>query len=286
MINQHSTYLTIKDHSVSGEEFQLLYNEALDMLETFPQPKGDKLSGYYKSEDYISHTDTKRNILEYVYHYVRQIALKQKLKLINSFNVESQNLLDIGCGTGDFLETALKANWTITGIEPNANAREIANAKTNNSVFKTEHLEKLKPNSFDVITLWHVLEHLPNLEKHAEVLKSLLKPNGTLVIAVPNFKSYDAQYYKNFWAAYDAPRHLWHFSKTAITEVFKKESLQLVNTLPMFFDAYYVSLLSEKYKSGFMNPFKAFWVGFKSNRKARSTKEYSSHIYVLKSSDS
>ena len=143
MINQHSTYLTIKDHSVSGEEFQLLYNEALDMLETFPQPKGDKLSGYYKSEDYISHTDTKRNILEYVYHYVRQIALKQKLKLINSFNVESQNMLDIGCGTGDFLETALKANWTITGIEPNANAREIANAKTNNSVFKTEHLEKL-----------------------------------------------------------------------------------------------------------------------------------------------
>ena len=118
---------------------------------------------------------------------------------------------------------------------------------------------------------------------HTALFKSLLKPNGTLVIAVPNFKSYDAQYYKNFWAAYDVPRHLWHFSKTAIENLFKKENLKLVKTLPMIFDAYYVSLLSEKYKSGFMNPVKAFWIGFRSNLKARSSKEYSSHIYILKS---
>tara|TARA_R100001369_G_scaffold5880_1_gene16048 strand:+ start:39970 stop:40830 length:861 start_codon:yes stop_codon:yes gene_type:complete len=284
--NQNPTYLTVKDHSVSGEEFQLLHNEELDMLETFPQPQTDKLSNYYKSEDYISHTDTKRNLLEYVYHLVRQVSLKRKLKLINSFDSKNKNLLDIGCGTGDFLETALKANWTITGIEPNQQARKIANSKTNNSVFEIEHLEKLEPNSFDVITLWHVLEHLPDLEMHAALFKSLLKPKGTLVIAVPNFKSYDAKYYKNFWAAYDVPRHLWHFSKTSILELFKKQNLQLVKTLPMIFDAYYVSLLSEKYRSGFMNPFKAFWIGFRSNRKARNTNEHSSHIYILKSGNS
>ncbi len=276
-MNNKSTYLNIKDHSVSGEEFQ---------LETFPQPVADKLSDYYKSEDYISHTDTKRNLLEFVYHSVRQIALKRKLKLINSFNLESKNLLDIGCGTGDFLETAQKVKWNITGIEPNKQARQIANSKTNNSVFEIEHLNKLEPNSFDVITLWHVLEHLPNLEMHTALFKSLLKPSGRLVIAVPNYKSYDAEHYKNFWAAYDVPRHLWHFSRTSISELFGKENLKLVKTLPMIFDAYYVSLLSEKYKSGFMNPFKAFWIGFKSNQKAKQSKEYSSHIYILKSDNS
>jgi 2-polyprenyl-3-methyl-5-hydroxy-6-metoxy-1,4-benzoquinol methylase len=285
-MNNKSTYLTVKDHSVSGEEFQLKHNLELDMLATFPEPKGEKLSDYYKSEDYISHTDTKRNLLEYVYHSIRKISLKRKLKLINSFNSESKNLLDIGCGTGDFLETTLKSNWQIVGIEPNEQARQIANSKTNNSVFETEYLANLKPNSFDVITLWHVLEHLPDLEMHTTLLKSLLKPNGTLVIAVPNFKSYDAEHYKNFWAAYDVPRHLWHFSRTSISELFKRENMSLVKTLPMIFDAYYVSLLSEKYKSGFMNPIKAFWVGFRSNQKARASKEYSSLIYILKSDNS
>lgn len=281
MAKNQSTYLTLKDHSVSKEEFQLLHNKELDMLETFPQPQGEKLSEYYKSEDYISHTDTKRNLLEFAYHKVREISLKRKLKLINSFQSETKTLLDIGCGTGDFLETALKDNWQITGIEPNESARQISNSKTNNSVFETEHLSKLKPNSFDVITLWHVLEHLPDLEIQTALFKELLKPNGTLVIAVPNYKSFDAEYYKNFWAAYDVPRHLWHFSKTSISKLFKMEHMKLVKVLPMKFDAYYVCLLSEKYKSGFMNPFMAFWIGWRSNRKAKQSKEYSSHIYIL-----
>ncbi|WP_256867415.1 class I SAM-dependent methyltransferase [Winogradskyella forsetii] len=286
MANKKPTYLTLKDHSVSKEQFQLLHNKELDMLETYPQPEEEKLSDYYKSEDYISHTDTKRNLLELAYHKVREISLTRKLKLINSFESDSKTLLDMGCGTGDFLETALKANWKIIGIEPNESARRIANSKTNNAVFKTEELSKLKPHSFDVITLWHVLEHLPKLEMHTEIFKKLLKPNGTLVIAVPNYKSYDAEYYKNFWAAYDVPRHLWHFSKTSISELFKKENMTLVKTLPMKFDAYYVCLLSEKYKSGSMNPMKAFWVGWLSNRKAKRSKEYSSHIYVLKNANS
>ncbi|WP_178991337.1 class I SAM-dependent methyltransferase [Winogradskyella schleiferi] len=286
MPKSYPTYLTLKDYSVSKEEFQLLHNKELDMLETYPQPEAEKLSEYYKSEDYISHTDTKRNLLEFAYHKVREICLTRKLKLINSFESESKTLLDIGCGTGDFLETALKDNWNISGIEPNENARQISNSKTNNAVFGSEELSNLKPHTFDVITLWHVLEHLPNLEMHTGLFKKLLKPNGTLVIAVPNFKSYDATYYKNFWAAYDVPRHLWHFSKTSISELFKNENMTLVKTLPMKFDPYYVCLLSEKYKSGFMNPFKAFWIGWLSNRKAKRSKEYSSQIYVLKNANS
>lgn len=285
MINK-PTYLSVKDYSVSGEQFQLLYNEELEMLETFPQPKAELLSEYYKSEDYISHTDTQRNLLEKVYQLIRRISIKRKMELINSFKSEEKTLLDIGCGTGDFLKTAQKHNWEIIGIEPNERARQIANSKTQNAVYSAEHLKSLKENNFDVITLWHVLEHLPNLEKHTALFKHLLKPNGTLVVAVPNFKSYDAEYYKNIWAAYDVPRHLWHFSESAIERLFEKQKMRLEKTLPMIFDAYYVSLLSEKYKSGKMHPIKAFWIGFLSNKKAKRTKQYSSHIYILKHNNS
>ena len=278
----HKTYLKVKDHSVSGEEFDLLYNQELDMLETFPQPSEENLLNYYESEDYISHTDSKRNLFEIIYQKVKSIALKRKLKLINSLSLETKNLLDLGCGTGDFLKTAKEDGWQITGIEPSPIARRFANQKTANAVFDIKELDNLPGESFDVITLWHVLEHLPNLEKHFEIFKSLLKPKGRLVIAVPNFKSYDAHYYKSFWAAYDVPRHLWHFSQRSILRLANKQNMELQETLPMRFDAYYVSLLSEKYKSGFMNPLKAFWIAWHSNYGASRSGEYSSLIYVIK----
>ena len=284
------TQIVVKDHSVSGEEFELKYNSELDMLETFPQPSESDLPNYYKSEDYISHTDTKRNLFEKVYHLIRNISLKRKLKLINSFRPrqvqndksEERKLLDVGCGTGNFLLTAKNNDWTVSGIEPDENARAIANKKTNESVFDIEQLLKFKKHSFDVITLWHVLEHLPNLETQVSILKSLLKPNGRLIIAVPNYKSHDAKFYKEFWAAYDVPRHLWHFSQISISKLFAKENISVEKTLPMKFDAYYVSLLSEKYKSGWMNIFRAFFIGLFSNLKATTSSEYSSLIYVLK----
>lgn len=281
---ENQTYITVKDHSVSGEEFQLIYNEEFEMLETFPRPSTDKLPSYYESEDYISHTDTKRNLFESVYHLVRKISLKKKLNLINSQTNGTKSLLDVGCGTGDFLELAQKNNWSVSGIEPNKNARVIANKKTNNSVFEIEELLNFKDSSFDVITLWHVLEHLPNLDEHISIFKKLLKPKGTLIIAVPNYKSYDANYYKHFWAAFDVPRHLWHFSKTAISRLAEKENLKVVKTHPMKFDAYYVSLLSEKYKFGKMKLFNAFKIGFTSNLKAKRSGEYSSLIYSIKNS--
>ncbi|MFT5248313.1 MAG: 2-polyprenyl-3-methyl-5-hydroxy-6-metoxy-1,4-benzoquinol methylase [bacterium] len=277
-----SIFLKVKDHSVSGESFQLIKNETYGFLETFPQPEEQKLSEYYKTEDYISHTDSKRNLLEKAYHVVRNISLKRKLKLINSFESEEKNLLDVGCGTGDFLKVAQLNNWQVSGIEPNEQARQIANQKTNNMVFETEQLSNFKKYSFDVISLWHVLEHLPKLHEHISILKNLLKVNGTLLIAVPNHASYDAKYYKIFWAAYDVPRHLWHFNQTSISKLFESNNMQVVKTHPMKFDAYYVSLLSEKYKSGFMNPIKGFWTGLRSNMKAKQSTEYSSLIYVIK----
>lgn len=277
-----SVFLTVKDHSVSGEAFQLIRNSEYGFLETTPQPSLDKLPDYYKSEDYISHTDSKRNLFEKVYHLVRTISLKKKLNLINSFQSEEKTLLDIGCGTGDFLETAEQNKWKVSGIEPNKEARQIANKKTNESVFETEQLLKFEPNSFDVITLWHVLEHLPNLEDHITIFKKLLKLNGTLLIAVPNYESYDAKYYKEFWAALDVPRHLWHFNQTSISNLVSKQSFKVQKVKPMWFDSFYVSMLSEKYKSGKMNPIKGFWYGMLSNIKAMRSKEASSLIYIIK----
>lgn len=275
-------YQNVKDHSVTQEMFRLVENKTYGFLETIPQPSLETLGDYYKSEDYISHTDSKRNLFEKVYHLVRKVSLKQKLNLINTFTEKQNRLLDVGCGTGDFLQIAQENKWIVAGIEPNAEARHVANEKTNKAVFETEQLSKFKEQSFDVITLWHVLEHLPNLEGHMQTFKKLLKPNGVLVIAVPNYKSYDATYYKEFWAALDVPRHLWHFNKESVSKLVSSVSMEVVKIKPMYFDAFYVSLLSEKYKNGKMNFFKGFFIGLLSNFKSLSTKEVSSLIYVIK----
>ena len=222
--------LKVKDHSVSQEQFDLIQNLKYGYLETFPQPPLNTLSDYYKSEDYISHTDSKRNLFEKVYHVVRRFSLNRKLNLINGFSLNEKKLLDIGCGTGDFLEVAKRNSWTVCGIEPNVQARRIANKKTGDAIFDTDELSELAPSSFDVITLWHVLEHLPNLEEYIQLLKKLLKTNGILVVAVPNYKSYDADYYKEHWAAYDVPRHLWHFNKKSISKLFWEVSMEVIKT--------------------------------------------------------
>ncbi|NQY31191.1 MAG: class I SAM-dependent methyltransferase [Flavobacteriaceae bacterium] len=271
----------VTDHSVSKEKFELLKNTEHGFLVTTPLPDISELSKYYETEEYISHTDTKRNLFEKVYHLVREYAIKNKVALINT-EQEKGSLLDIGCGTGDFLSASKNNGWSVTGIEPNKTARDKANSKTEHKVFDTSKLENLPVDSFDVITLWHVLEHLPNLEEQIHLFKKLLKPNGTLIIAVPNHKSFDAIHYKEFWAAYDVPRHLWHFSQSSIKNLFGKFQIKLIKTVPMKFDSFYVSLLSEKYKTGKQNPFKAFWIGFRSNLKAKHTSEYSSLIYVFK----
>jgi 2-polyprenyl-3-methyl-5-hydroxy-6-metoxy-1,4-benzoquinol methylase len=271
-------YKKVKDYSVSKEIFDLHHNPEFDMLITFPKPSLEQLPIYYESEDYISHTDGKRSVFEKMYHFIKNIALKNKLKLINSQS-EKGKLLDIGAGTGDFLLVAKTDGWQITGIEPGEKPKNIAIKK---GVSFANSLAELENNSFDVITMWHVLEHVPDLEFQIKELKRLIKPNGTIIIAVPNFHSFDANYYGKFWAAFDVPRHLWHFSKTAIEKLFAVEKLKLVKVLPMKFDGFYVSLLSEKYKNGKMNFLKAFWIGWKSNRYGNRKSEYSSHIYILK----
>lgn len=275
-------YVTCVDYTVSNKKFDLMYNSNFFMLETTPKPPVEELGYYYESSDYISHTDAKKTIIDKIYQVVKKYTLNKKLQLINSFQTESKNILDVGCGTGDFLEICNSNNWNVVGVEPNESARKLAIKKLNASSKIYKDIFELEHEQFDVITLWHVLEHVPDLDAYILQLKKLLKPKGVLIVAVPNYKSYDALYYKQFWAAFDVPRHLWHFSQKSIQLLFSKEKLEVVKTLPMKFDSFYVSLLSEKYKTGKSNFLKAFYIGFMSNLKAMRSKEYSSLIYALK----
>lgn len=278
MQNHDKIYLSVKDYLVSGETFDLVYDETYDFLKTTPKPKTENLPKYYESEDYISHTDDKRGLFSSLYQLVKKWSLKKKTKLIINQNGEVGSLLDVGAGTGDFLKVAKEKGWKVNGTEPNKNAAKLAFEKGFNL---KPSLNEFSGKEFDVVTLWHVLEHVPNLEETIIELSNLVKPNGTLIIAVPNFKSFDAQHYGKFWAAFDAPRHLWHFSKHSI-EKFFAPNFHLQQIEPMIFDSFYVSLLSEKYKTGNKFSLKAFWIGLLSNLKAKSTKEYSSHVYCFK----
>jgi len=278
-------HMVCKDYTVSQDSFTLLIDKESGLLVTSPRPEDKDLAAYYESDMYISHTDANKSIIDKLYQLVKNYSLKQKLKRINSFPKPEKKLLDIGAGTGDFLSICEANKWNVVGVEPSVKARTIAKQKLQNNTSKIyTTIEELlsKSETFDVITMWHVLEHVPNLNAYITFLKRLLKPNGTLVIAVPNHKSYDAEYYKEFWAAYDVPRHLWHFSKRSISNLFQQEEMTVVKILPMKFDAYYVSLLSEKYKTGSSNYLKAFYIGLRSNSKASRSKEYSSLTYILK----
>lgn len=265
------------DYTVSDESYEVMYNKEYDMLVTSPVPVN--LESYYASDSYISHTDSKKTLFDRVYQLVKNHTLNQKLKLINSFNTKDKTILDVGAGTGDFLKVCKNKNWKVNGIEPSDKARKFAEGK---SIILKKDISEYEGKLFDVITLWHVLEHIPNLIEYTHQLKKILKPNGVLIIAVPNFKSYDASSYKEFWAAYDVPRHLWHFSKTGIKKIFSDIEMNVEKILPMKFDAFYVSLLSEKYKSKKSRPLRAFFNGLRSNLKASKNGEYSSLIYLIK----
>jgi 2-polyprenyl-3-methyl-5-hydroxy-6-metoxy-1,4-benzoquinol methylase len=278
-INHTKKYIEVEDYSVSKEKFNLFLDEDLQLLKTVPQPASDKIADYYKSEDYISHTDGKRNLFEKIYQTVKKKAIQNKLSLLQNILPQKGKLLDIGCGTGDFLAEAQIKGWLCMGAEPNSKAKKLAQLK---NIDVIEDTENLKEKTFDIITMWHVLEHVPDLEKQIKELYRLLKTNGTLILALPNYKSYDAQHYKKYWAAYDVPRHLWHFSQDSIEPLFLPFGFRLIEKYPMLFDSFYVSLLSEKYKTGKKNWVRAISIGLKSNIEARQTMEYSSLIYCLK----
>ena len=274
--------MVVTDNAISKESFVIVQCENCSFKFTNPRPDEASIGRYYASEEYISHSNTSNGITNKAYRVVRSITLRQKVALINKFVPQKGRLLDYGCGTGHFLEASAKNGWQIAGFEPSEVARKQANELTDNKV-EGDDITKFEPESFDMITLWHVLEHIHELNDTIKKILALLKPQGFLLIAVPNADSLDAQKYKENWAAYDVPRHLYHFNQQTMKRFLKKHKMELVQTLPMKFDAYYVSLLSEKYKNGSPNYFRSVLNGYKSNNHAgKETNDYSSLIYVAK----
>jgi SAM-dependent methyltransferase len=277
------TDLVAKDYTVSNENFDIWACDNCDLKYTDNIPEQNAIGKYYQSSNYISHSDTKDGVINKLYHKVRTHTLKTKRKLIEKFTQKSRGeILDIGCGTGAFLNNMQQADWKITGLEPDENA-----IKTANSLYKIfpknpDELFSLPSNNFDAITMWHVLEHVHQLHEYIEQLKNLIKPDGVIFIAVPNYQSFDAEVYGAHWAAYDVPRHLYHFSPKSIEKLVSLHGLKIKTHKPMWFDSFYVSMLSEKYKNNKNNILKAAFIGLMSNFNAVfNTKKCSSIIYVI-----
>lgn len=274
------------DYTVSDLEFSIIECDSCGFKLTSPRPEDDDLGKFYKAESYISHTDSKKGLINRIYHFVRTYTLVKKFQLVlRTSRKKKGRILDYGCGTGAFLLSCKQGGWDAIGYEPDSDAREFGRNKHQVEIFSSISDPALIARSFDVISLWHVIEHIPDLKAWFDTIGKLLSPDGSLIVACPNCSSFDAKYYGRFWAAYDVPRHLWHFTPETIERLFSAKGYKLVAIRPMVFDSFYVSMLSEKYKGSGLGFFKAIFIGFISNLRAMSTgRKYSSQIYIFRKS--
>lgn len=278
--------LSCLDYTVSRETFNVVQCGSCGFRFTNPRPEEREIGKYYQAEDYISHSDTRKGLINKLYQVVRNYTIGQKVKLIDRLIPNSQSssikyLLDIGCGTAEFLNASKIAGWNVTGIEPSEIARKKAEEKYKITPLPQDKLFELNEKKFNVISLWHVLEHVHQLDKTIDQISKILLDDGTLIVAVPNCDSWDAKKYGEQWAAWDVPRHLFHFTKKDIEMLFSNFGFKLTEVLPMKFDSFYVSLLSEKYKTNTSNLLSGFLNGLNSNISAGKN-GHSSQIYILK----
>ena len=270
--------MKIKDHFLSKEEFEIRETEIEGIFKTYPIP--ENLGKYYESKDYISHHQDSNSLKEKIYKFAQSFNLNYKRNILSKITFENAKVLDYGCGAGEFLKH-IENDVETFGFEPSDAARNFAKQKTTKTKF-VENLNEIENESLDVITLWHVFEHIENQSEILSLFYQKLKTNGYLIIAVPNHTSYDGKFYKEFWAAYDVPRHIFHFSKNGMKKLFNTENWKLEKIKPLLLDSYYISILSEKYKK---NPLFFIFGGIRgaiSNIKASKTGEFSSLIYIIK----
>lgn len=274
-------YLEVEDFTVSHEQFKLVKCDHCGFVFTNPRPNADSIGRYYQSDEYISHTNSSAGLMNKVYQWARSRSIRSKLKLIDSVNTRMKTLLDYGCGTGEFLAAARNSGWSAVGLEPDEGARQRAESNHALKVDSPSALWTLPDGQFGVITLWHVLEHVHQLNDTLTELVRCLSSDGALIIAVPNCTANEADKYGPFWAAYDVPRHLYHFSKEPTLQLLDKHGLRCEAIQPMFFDPFYISLLSEKYMTGFKNPVTAGIQGVKTTISGRKEIEKNSSLMYI-----
>lgn len=273
------TLVNTKDYLVSGERFSVVLDPFTQVAKTTPTPPLQQISDYYVSEDYISHGNNKKSIADRMYGFAKTIMLYQKEKWIRKHASTKKRYLDFGCGTGDFVRYLNKKGWQASGLEPNDKARAV-----NQLEEVVSNLDQLKQTTFDSTGLWHVLEHLPNPNHTLRELYSLMTPEANLFLAVPNFNSFDAKHYNCFWAAYDVPRHLWHFSSEGINMLCQKAGFRLIQKKGLLLDAFYICYLSEKHQNHSFALLRGLFWGMVSNLNALRTGEYSAMLYVFSKS--
>ncbi len=273
--------LQLKDHSISQESFDLYSCMDCGCRITQNVPCETAIQRYYAADNYISHSDTRTGLINKLYHLARTITLRSKQRIIQKVTGRTTGmLLDMGCGTGAFLNHMATKGWNAIGLEPDPQARKVAAQRYNADVYPSDQLFQLPGETYHAITLWHVLEHVHRLDETIQQLSTVLTKNGKLIVAVPNYTSHDAMHYGAHWAAYDVPRHLYHFSPQSIKLLMQRHHLKVVRTYPMWLDSFYVSMLSERYKGG--NLIKAILQGICSNAVALFQKERcSSLIYII-----
>lgn len=276
---QNEIYLNSADYFFTGEEFSIAKCKNCGFLFTNPIPNIETIGSYYESPEYLSHQAENNNLSTRIYRIIRNVNIKKKYRLVNKFKPNGK-VLEIGTGTGELLNYFNEKGWKTIGIEPNELAREFAKSNFDLEVSDENKLNEFEPKSFHVIMLWHVLEHVYELQNRMKQIKRLLKENGFLFIAVPNINSPDSQKYGKHWAGLDLPRHLYHFNESSIRKLLQNHSLKLISSFPMKFDAYYVSLLSERYLGTSLLYFSAFYNGYRSNLQAKKDNNYSSMIFV------
>jgi len=276
----HNERFLVKDHFLSQQTFSIHQCSDCGFKFTNPYPNQDSIGEYYQSENYLSHPDKKVSAFSIAYNLVKFINIRSKFRVATK-SLKVGNVLDIGCGSGDFLHYAKKNGWNTTGIEPDEKARQFSTQRQIGKVLSPKDAISIPQKSFDLITLWHVLEHVDDLQEQIDQIKSWLKPGGRIVIALPNPDSFDAHYYGIYWAGWDVPRHLHHFSKDNILQLMKKNGFTGNKSYPMKWDAFYVSILSEKYAANRFASLKGILSGVRSNISAASTGQYSSLIYLF-----
>jgi 2-polyprenyl-3-methyl-5-hydroxy-6-metoxy-1,4-benzoquinol methylase len=278
--NKTQINLWVKDLFLTHETFEIHECKNCGLLFTEPRPSQNEIGKYYQSEEYYSHQENKIGFIPKLYETVKSINLKNKYKMATE-RLTKGNVLDIGCGVGDFLHTMEAKGWKTTGIEPSEDAKTIARQRINATIVSPKEINQLQDESYDLITMWHVLEHIDDIKEEIKQLQRLLRKGGRLLLALPNFKSYDAMYYKEYWAAYDVPRHLNHFCKASINNVFKNSKLKLTKTTKLTWDAYYISYMSEKYQHHSFPLLRGTIRGMLSNINARKNGEWSSMVYIF-----